>query len=106
MWPLTKSKATWLCLFIGHPNHSLQFGFRERLKEHTNGCSLKTKGIAQAVLQVPLVGEMHRLCIIDKEHESGRIDLCLCRVVDLQYLVANHRRIMAAHSLLHDLVEA
>ena len=36
------------------------------------------------VLQITLVGEVHELRIVDKEHEGWRIDIGLCDVQDVK----------------------
>src|SRR6266568_7442237 len=71
-----------------------------------NSRSLKAEGIAQTILKVALIREMHQRWIIDEEDEGRRIHPCLCGVVHFQQPITNHSRMMTADRILHHLVEA
>src|SRR5215469_819125 len=83
----------------------LRFGFWPRPEIHANARPLETKCGTQLILQVPLVGEMQRLRVIDKKDEGRWIHLRLRRVVYLKHLTAINGRIMTAYGILYGLVE-
>src|SRR5579883_1713384 len=79
--------------------------FGARAEVETNARALETEGRAQLVLQVAFVGEVQRLWIVDEENKSGRVDLRLRRVIDLERFIAENRRVVVTHSALHNLIE-
>jgi len=70
-----------------------------------DACSLESKGGAQLILQVALVGEVDSLWVIHEEDEGRWIDLRLGGIVNLRDFPTEHGRIMVAHSVTHHLVQ-
>src|SRR5689334_23807412 len=75
-------------------------------KEHANAGPLEAEGRAELVLQVAFVGEVQGLWIIDKENEGGRVHSCLGSIVDFEEFPTKSCRIVMAHGVLNNLVEA
>src|SRR5262249_43025252 len=94
-WTLTFVPALWLVLLL-----------RARAELHADGCALEAEGVAQPVLEVPLVGEVQQRGVVDEEDKGGRIHLSLGGIVDMQHSSLDMGGMVALQGGLDHLIEA
>src|SRR2546425_4549168 len=83
---------------------SLLFGAGAKLE--TNACPPKTKRLAQAVLQVTFVREVHDFWVVDKKDEGRWIYSRLGRVINLERSTMYDRGHVATYGILYNFVQA
>ena len=75
------------------------------MDDHLDGRALEAVGLPQAVLDVPLVGEVEQLRRVAEQDEGGGSHLGLGHVVDLESLALVRGRLDAHHGLTQHVVE-
>ena len=74
-------------------------------ENEADGRSLEAEALAQVILQIALVGEVHQLLAVDEKYERRRAGALLGRIVDLEAAAAGDRWLEAGLRIGQSLVE-